>query len=180
MKSLSDNTVMRWGAYAGVVAGISLVALLVLPQQTSSRALDVFILCTNALAVVYWYGLSIVGTRYKSPLLHWSAIVALVGSILYDVTNTLFTLFSTTFVLAWNGENIVGGLLGLLVAAGYILAGYAVLQLKKSFGVAAQAYGVLSLLAGALFLFGLVNVYSSYMDAALYMLGSIILLRSVR
>jgi hypothetical protein len=181
MKTLSDKNVLRWAAYAGFVAAAALLIFIVHPPVAYSRSWDLFLLLANALpTTIYWYGMSRLGNRIHSTLLHWAAIVIIITSILTDASNFFLTNFTAAY-LSINGDGVMGTVYGIVVPAGLLLAGAAVLNARDRFGEMGILYGSLSIISAALlFFFGPGISLASWLSAALFVSGGIILLRSSR
>ena len=144
----------------------------------------VLIFAVGALAnVVYWYGLSIVGTKYHNATLHTMALLALALSILSDASNAVFTLLPHYAASpAWGAFNF---LMGTLFAIAFILTGLAMQRLRPQFGDTALWYGIGAMLSGVLALIGdtgisYIGMLGVALNAILYVLGGMILFRAAK
>jgi hypothetical protein len=184
MKVLSDKQLFPVAAYAGVIAAFAGVFFSMVPLESSEAADIAFILLAGLTHVLYWYGLGRLGIRLKNEKLHWAGNIALIGSVIWDAT-VAFTIYQSDLFINHGGQSVIGFGLGLLLPAGMVLAGYAVLDTHK-FGLAGTLYGIGSLLCGALFLLGmdlgpvfnfLLGLISNFV---LYILGARILMSARR
>ncbi len=146
--------------------------------------LGVFLIAASALAnVVYWYGLSIVGTKYHNAMLHMMALLALVLSILSDASNAIFTLLPQYAASpAWDTFNFF---MGTLFAIAFMLTGLAVQRMRPQFGDIALWYGIGAMLSGVLALIGdtgisYIGMFGVALNAILYVLGGMILYRAAK
>lgn len=181
MRLGSDSFAIRWGAYAGLVSAIAgAFFFFAAPQPGSSPLWDVVGLLTTAFPfVIYWYGMSRLGTRLKSPMLHWAAILSLLGSIFTDASSFASTYFSSAF-FSHNADGIISMIFTFGAPIGLILAGAAMLNFRERFGELATLYGVLSLLLAALMLWGYPSMFVPWMNIALFFVGGVVLLRASR
>ena len=174
---------------AGFVGALTSVIYMYLWQWQIDLSIEayggsVILMAVAALAsVVYWYGLSIVGTRYQSSTLHYMAFLALVLSVVTDASGAFYTLAPQ--YAASSGWEALGLLMGTLYGLAYILAGLAVQKLRQQFGDVALWYGILAMVSGIIMLAGdfgipLVSTLGMVLNAVLYVLGGMILLQAAK
>jgi hypothetical protein len=174
--NMGDREIMRLAAVVGFASAASDLLTLT-PVDFSSIAWQSVFIALGLLAMIYWYGILRLAVKNSSKLLWWAAMGAMAMTALF-IAAIIVGLFS---VLSESVGGGVGIVLGLFMPAVSIAAGYAMLSLANKFGTVARVYGILSLLAGAGFLVGFASLTSmAIIDSALYVLGSIILLRAAR
>ena len=146
--------------------------------------LNVVVITLGALAnVAYWYGLSVIGTRFHSSTLHYMALLALILSIFTDASNAVFTLFPQ--YAASSGWDAFGLFMSTLFAIAYILTGLAVQKLRSMFGDVALWYGIFAMVSGVIVLagdFGIpaISALGMALNVVLYVLGGMILLQAAK
>jgi len=138
---------------------------------------------TTLANVAYWYGLSLVGTKYHNALFHRMALLAIVFSILMDASNALFVLFPQyAAVSAWGAFSF---LMGTAMGIALIMTGLAAQKLRQHLGDTAVWYGVGSMFSGALLLaqdFGnsYIGLFAMTLNIALYIFGSMMLFQAAK
>ncbi len=133
--------------------------------------------------VIYWYGLSLVGTKFRNIQLHYMALAALMLSILGDVSNVFFILFPQ--YAAHPGWGLYGFLSNAFMAVAFILTGLAIQRMKPLFGDITTWYAIGAMLSGVLLLsgdFGIATIYSfsQVLNILLYLFGGLLLLQAAK
>lgn len=146
--------------------------------------LSVVLFATGALVnVLYWYGISLVGTRYHNWSLHRLAMFALVLSILSDASNMFYTLVPQYAASsAWDSFGFV---MSLLFGVAFILTGLAMQKMRSQFGDMALWYGVIAMIFGVFTITGdagivILGMLGVVLNAVLYVLGGLILFKAAK
>jgi hypothetical protein len=174
---------------AGFLGALTSIVYMYLWQWQIDVSLEAYgwsvvLMAVAALAgVAYWYGLSIVGTRYGNSTLHYMALLALILSVLTDASGALYTLAPQ--YAASSGWDAFGLFMGTLYGLAYILAGLAVQKMRQHFGDAALWYGIFAMLSGIIMLagdfgIGYITTFGMVLNIVLYVLGGMILLQAAK
>ena len=123
-----------------------------------------------------------VGKRYADKLLIGAAAFFCLSVALPNLMLVLYYTLPSFPPWLWSTWDALGYFLELGTGIALILAGIALMRLKKQFGDIAFWYGTCSMLTGALLLagnfgFSYITLFSMTLDVFLYVLGSMILFR---
>lgn len=180
---------IRWGAYAGVIAALLDIAGIyqyatAVDWFIDDPTLGAYLYSAYGLAhVLYWFGLALLATKYKNQLLHVTAVAFIAISVVTDFSFVLGYIYPAS--AAWDAWASIGYLTSVVVSIGMIIAGVAVWQLREESGPAATWYAALAILSGSFLLLGysgqfMLDLFLMLLNPVLYLLGSVLLFRSGR